>query len=136
MLIDTTATTPSGVVTSFMTTMVGLSVATETVTQIIKQWLSKGTTPPPVGLTQFISFGIGFLVVAFSGQDPLGIHGFASGLDGFRHWQNWLDWLLSGLLVSGGSAFWNHALDIVQAAKVQKEQAVNAALPAGQKIAQ
>ena len=96
MLIDTTATTPSGVVTSFMTTMVGLSVATERVTQIIKQWLSKGTTPPPVGLTQFISFGIGFLVVAFSGQDPLGIHGFASGLDGFRHWQNWLDWLLFG----------------------------------------
>jgi hypothetical protein len=26
-----------------------------------------------------------------------------------------------GLLSSGGSAFWNHALDLMQAAKVQKE---------------
>ncbi len=28
---------------------------------------------------------------------------------------------MSGILASGGSAFWNHLLDILQAAKVQKE---------------
>jgi drug/metabolite transporter (DMT)-like permease len=73
-------------------------------------------------------------VVGLSGLNPLNFQNLPSGGAAIEHWQNWLSWILSGLLVSGGSAFWNHALDIVQAAKVQKEQAVNAALPAGQKI--
>ncbi len=37
--------------------------------------------------------------------------------------KDWACWLVSGILVSGGSAFWNHLLDIVKAAKVQKEAA-------------
>jgi len=130
------APSPSDVLTSFVTTMVGLSVATERVTQIIKQLLTKGTAAPPVGITHLISFVVGAAVVALSGQNPLGFHGLLAGVPGLSQWQNWVNWLVSGLLVSGGSAFWNHALDIIQAAKVQREQTVNSALPAGQKIAQ
>jgi hypothetical protein len=39
--------------------------------------------------------------------------------------------VISGILVSGGSAFWNHLLDILQAAKVQKEKLANSPVPAG-----
>jgi hypothetical protein len=35
----------------------------------------------------------------------------------------YLSYAIAGLLASGGSAFWNHALDLMQAAKVEKEQA-------------
>ncbi len=30
--------------------------------------------------------------------------------------------LVTGVLASGGSAFWNHALDLLKATKVQQEQ--------------
>lgn len=38
----------------------------------------------------------------------------------------------TGALASGGSAFWNHILDFVQASKVQQEQAANAVVSATQ----
>jgi hypothetical protein len=45
---------------------------------------------------------------------------------------DWMGWIISGFLVSGGSAFWNHVLDILKATKVQKEQLANStALAAG-----
>src|ERR1700733_7578991 len=122
---------PSAVLTSFVTTMVGLSVATERVTPMIKHWIAKWKAVPPAAIHVF-SFLVGIGVVMLSGQDPIGIQGFHKY--GFGYWQSWVSWILSGLLVSGGSAFWNHPLDLVQAAKVQKETAVNATLPAGQKI--
>jgi hypothetical protein len=31
-------------------------------------------------------------------------------------------WAITGILASGGSAFWNHALDLIKATKVQQEQ--------------
>jgi len=113
--------------------MVGLSVATERVTQMIKQWIAKWITASPAAIHVF-SFLVGIGVVGFSGLNPLDIPRLASGWAGLTTPQNWLSWILSGLLVSGGSAFWNHALDLVQATKVQKELAVNATLPPGQKI--
>jgi len=113
--------------------MVGLSVATERATQALKQAIPSKLTVPGWAI-HLCSFLIGTGVVGFSGLNPLNIHGLTSGPDVLTNPQNWLSWVLSGLLVSGGSAFWNHALDIVQATKVQKEQAVNATLPEGQKI--
>jgi hypothetical protein len=80
------------------------------------------------------SFLVGIGVVGFSGLNPLDIPRLASGWAGLTTPQNWLSWILSGLLVSGGSAFWNHALDLVQATKVQKELAVNATLPPARKF--
>jgi hypothetical protein len=40
-------------------------------------------------------------------------------------------YIVAGLLSSGGSAFWNHALDLLQATKVSSQQAANTSLQAG-----
>ncbi|HEY2859483.1 MAG TPA: hypothetical protein VGJ21_13770 [Terracidiphilus sp.] len=132
----TSAATPAVVtsVQNFLLAMVGLSVASERVTETIKQWL--WPTPPagqpakPVSpaRVQMIAIVSGVLVTALSTLDPLNItkgQPFA--------WNNphlWLSWVVTGILVSGGSAFWNHLLDILQATKLQKENAVAAAAAA------
>jgi hypothetical protein len=69
------------------------------------------------------------LVTALSGLNPLNIP-LAKPFDWFNK-ADWLSWVISGILVSGGSAFWNHLLDILQAAKVQKEKLANSPVPAG-----
>ncbi|MFZ0395144.1 MAG: hypothetical protein WCF17_20740 [Terracidiphilus sp.] len=123
MLLDTTAiTSPSQVLTTFLTAMVGLSVATERVTDTIKQWIWGDGTPNPKttpGWVQFIAILSGIFVSALSGLNPLNVAGFNA-----YQWNKpntWAVCIVSGILASGGSAFWNHLLDILQAAKVQKE---------------
>jgi len=110
-----------GVTTSvqnFLLAMVGLSVAAERVTETVKQWVCpKGGS---AALVQTIAIGSGILVTALSTLDPLNItHGETFALNKREFW---LCWIVTGILVSGGSAFWNHLLDILQATKVQKEQ--------------
>lgn len=112
---------------NFLLAMVGLSVACERVTETIKQWIwptPTGGQPakaPNAAGVQMIAILSGALVTALSTLDPLSItkgEPFA--------WNNpryWLCWVVTGILVSGGSAFWNHLLDILQATKVQKENA-------------
>jgi hypothetical protein len=134
----TSAATPA-VVTSlqnFLLAMVGLSVACERVTETIKQWIwptPTGGQPakaPTAATVQVIAIVAGALVTALSTLDPLNITKGAPFA-----WNNpryWLSWVVTGILVSGGSAFWNHLLDILQATKVQKENAAivsSAALP-------
>jgi hypothetical protein len=125
----------AGVTTSlqdFLLAMVGLSVAAERVTEVIKQWLfpsagESGNGPSPATV-QSVAIFSGIVVAALSMLDPLNITkgaAFAWNKPVF-----WLSWLVTGVLVSGGSAFWNHLLDILQAAKVQKEQAVYGTSPA------
>jgi hypothetical protein len=115
--------------TNFLTQMVGLSVATERVTETIKQWVntSPATTQQAAkrsGLVQLIAIVSGVLVVAISGLNPMNIPGFIP----FSFSRgSCMSWLVTGLLVSGGSAFWNHLLDILKATKVEKEQAADAA---------
>lgn len=123
------ATDPAGTLTVFLTQMVGLSVASERVTETMKQWVGPSiahwSSARYAGAIQTMAIASGILVTALSGLNPLSIPK-AQPFD----WGNsadWLSWLVSGILVSGGSAFWNHLLDILQAAKVQKEQIANAA---------
>lgn len=125
-------TDPLGALTLFITQMVGLSVAAERVTETVKQWigpwLSKLSKDRYAALIQTMAMVSGVLVVACSGLNPLSIpqfkaYGWASPI-------NWLSWLIGGVLVSGGSAFWNHILDILQAVKVRKEQFANLATTA------
>ena len=123
LLLDATAiTSPSQVLTTFVTAMVGLSVATERVTDTIKQWIWGDGTPNPKtapGWVQFIAILSGIFVSALSGMNPLNVADFHA-----RKWNEPTTWavcIVSGILASGGSAFWNHLLDILQAAKVQKE---------------
>jgi hypothetical protein len=65
-------------------------------------------------------------VTAFSGLNPLNVPQFKAFE--WSNTANWMSWAIGGLLVSGGSAFWNHLLDILKAAKVQREALANAAV--------
>lgn len=123
LLLDTTPiTSPSQVLTTFLTAMVGLSVATERVTDTIKQWIWGDGTPNPKtapGWVQFIAMVSGVLVSALSGMNPMNVDGFHPY--SWKEPRTWAVCIVTGILASGGSAFWNHLLDILQATKVQKE---------------
>ncbi len=126
-------TDPLGALTVFVTQLIGLSIAAERVTETVKQWLgtalaAKMGADRYSGTIQIVAILSGMLVTALSGLNPLNIPD-AKPFD----WGNkadWLSWVISGILVSGGSAFWNHLLDILKAAKVQKEQLANSAAAA------
>jgi hypothetical protein len=104
--------------------MIGLSVASERVTETVKQWIGPSFARLSVAryaaLIQSIAIISGVLVVACSGLNPLNIPQFHAY--GWNNPIDWLSWLIGGVLVSGGSAFWNHILDILQAVKVRKEE--------------
>jgi hypothetical protein len=125
-------TDAAGTLTLFLTQMIGLSVAAERVTETIKQWIGpwlKGWTTDRFAATiQCIAVLSGMAVTAMSGLNPLKIPLF-NAFEWSNH-ANWLSWFVTGILVSGGSAFWNHLLDILQATKVQKEQLANIATTA------
>ncbi|HVZ82738.1 MAG TPA: hypothetical protein VG893_03620 [Terracidiphilus sp.] len=132
MLVDassTGASNPLDAMTSFATVMLGLSVATERVTETIKQWIGPsiaGWQPQHnAAFIQAVAIVSGIFVTALSGLNPLKTPDFQPYVWG--HSSNWLSWIVGGMLVSGGSAVWNHMLDILRAAKVQKEDAANAA---------
>ena len=113
--------------TIFLTQMIGLSVATERVTEMIKQWVGPTLSnwlrsSRYFGAVQLIAILSGMFVTALSGLNPLQIPDYKA-----FEWGNskdWLTWTVTGILVSGGSAVWNHLLDILQAVKVAKEQAL------------
>lgn len=84
--------------------------------------------------TQIIAVLSGILVVGLTGQDPLQLFGVsapqaASGAGSSQAGITTAHLILSGILVAGGSATWNHILDILKAAKVQKETTANKSLP-------
>lgn len=121
------ASDAAGTMTIFLTQMVGLSVASERVTETIKQWvapsMAKWSAARYAAAIQTIAIASGIFVTALSGLNPLNIPK-AEAFEWFNH-ADWLSWIISGILVSGGSAFWNHLLDILQAVKIQKEQLAN-----------
>jgi drug/metabolite transporter (DMT)-like permease len=124
------STSPIDAWNIFLLCMVALSVATERVTEMVKQWIGPTlsgwlSAEHYTGAVQFIAILSGIFVTALSGRNPLGIPEFEAFKWGKP--ENWLAWVVTGILVSGGSAFWNHLLDILQAAKVAKEQALQLA---------
>lgn len=131
MLLDASSATsvnPLDAMATFATVMLGLSMATERVTETIKQWAGSMMAPWTPGhtaaATQLIAMASGIFVTALSGLNPLSTPGFQPFQ--WQHPASWLSWIVSGILVSGGSAIWNHLLDILRAAKVQREDAANA----------
>lgn len=116
---------PLSTATMFATAMVAMSVAAERVTETVKQWICPSLNPSGArnaAIVQTIAVGSGIFVAALSGTNPLKVPNFVA-----YQWGNhvdWMVWILTGFLVSGGSAVWNHLLDILQAAKVQKELTV------------
>jgi drug/metabolite transporter (DMT)-like permease len=134
LLFDASATpaapNPTQTITVFLTAMVALSVAAERVTETAKQWLGSYLNKIPTNyyaaIVQTFAILAGMLVTALSGQYPIPVpQSLTPTLTAFdfSDGRNWLYWLVTGILVSGGSAFWNHLLDILQSTKVQKETA-------------
>ncbi len=119
--------------TIFITQMVGLSVAAERVTETAKLWLSplvgKLSGPAQSACYQVLAMISAMLAVLLSHADPLNVAKDCNG-SWLSCQQGWACLVFTGILASGGSAFWNHLLDIVKAAKVKAEQTENVQLAA------
>lgn len=118
--------------TSFFTLMVAISMSVERVVEIIKgivPALSKTWT----GDKEYLRYAILQILstvtgagVAYAAQSQIASQ--VQMLDFKDH--AYIGYAVIGLMASGGSAMWNHALDIVQAAKI-KQVAGSAAVTAG-----
>ena len=128
---------PQGIgatLTIFVTQMLGLSIAAERVTETIKQSISGITVKlgPSLqsALTQLIAIVSSMIVVALSHADPMNVVKTACP-EGWLHCPRaWENILFTGILASGGSAVWNHLLDILKATKVDAEQTTDTVLAA------
>ncbi len=119
-------------ITQFVGLLAAMSVATERAVEVIKGMVPYLNQQLPPGasnsrraaLIQVISIACGAVIsISVQGQVPAGVSAKEIGF-----WS----YLVLGLLTSGGSALWNHVLDIIGAFKVQKEKlaALQPAAPA------
>jgi hypothetical protein len=114
--------------------MVALSVAVERVVEILKQFCGSWPvlkylfTPRATQSKENMRCACMYMLSGTIG----GVIAWRSGIAGqivpgaHPH----TSYILAGLLASGGSAFWNHALDLLQATKVSSEQAAAGAIGA------
>lgn len=122
---------------ALVATILAISMASERIVEILKGlfpnvWpfaAKSGDAEARRNAGVHILAGVAGALVAWASRidilSVLGIsHTATAGLAHDAH--DLLGYAVLGLLASGGSAFWNHVLDILQAAKVQQEQ--NAAL--------
>jgi hypothetical protein len=116
--------------TAFLSSMIALSVGVERVVEVLKGFsktLREDPQNDPGGtraarrraVLQIIAVLAGTAVAAL-----IGPHHFFNSIpdDGYRCLTRWIGSLLLGCMASGGSALWNHALDIVGAIKSAREQ--------------
>ncbi|HZR58527.1 MAG TPA: hypothetical protein VFA74_16785 [Terriglobales bacterium] len=116
-------------ITSLAALALALSVAVERVIEILKGMIPILATPqtnPKLenlrgAVIHLLSVAIGAIAARGGGIDLFQkITGVASANNEIR----WLSgYLICGLMTAGGSAFWNHILDIVQASKIKNETA-------------
>lgn len=112
---------------SLFTLFASMSVAVERVIEILK-----GILPPLAkqqadvtreyirsAILHLLSFFVGWAIAAISKIDISSMLKLNAGACSHDFWC-WR-YVVVGLLASGGSAFWNHLLDMVKAAKIQKE---------------
>ena len=109
---------------TILATIAALSVAVERVVEILKQMFGSWPlirllfTPCKTQSRENVRCACLYLLSGTVG-------GVIAGVSGIQIPQNarhpYFSYAVVGLLSSGGSAFWNHALDLMQAAKVQKE---------------
>ena len=131
---------------SFLVIMLAISLSAERMVEVLKGWMSNHwlfrSQMDPVqearrcAWIHCLSGLCGGIAAAVSQVDLFRIIGskWADPGHGAWHYAYWGGGCtLAGLLASGGSAFWNHALDIVKATKVDKEQAAIDAVAANQR---
>jgi hypothetical protein len=118
---------------AFLSSMIALSVGVERIVEIIKglsQKLRDDPHPDPGGkgsarrhLRLQATAALAGMIVALT----IGPHNLFASIPEADYSKpiRWIASLLLGLMASGGSAFWNHALDIIGAVKSVKEQAAS-----------
>lgn len=122
------------VLTKFITMMMAISIASERVVEMLKGWfpgfpLFKPLSDPQkesqrIAFMHLLSGVVGSIVAAVSHVNVFSLLPVVKPADPkpvetLGHMI--LSYIVCGLLASGGSAFWNHALDIIKAVKVQQE---------------
>jgi hypothetical protein len=118
---------------SFLSVVAAVSVAVERIVEILKGSLPNAWLFKPQATASQESFRCAMLHV-FAGCCGTVVAAASKvdiwhTLDQFQrpgqdpHWYYWLgSFAFTGLLSSGGSAIWNHSLDILKAVKVKQEQ--------------
>jgi len=99
--------------TSFVTAMIALSVGVERIVEILKGMI--GWLDGHANVVRFLAFIVGTGVALVLG--PKTLLSFLP-VDGTG---SWAGAALLGMMASGGSAFWNHILDILGAVKSVRE---------------
>jgi hypothetical protein len=115
--------------TSFLTALIALSVGVERIVEVLKgfvSWLRKDPDPTmdPGGRRAARRRAILQILAALIGTGTvfaIGPETFLSTLPLAGPWQRWAAAVLLGVMASGGSAFWNHALDVLDAVKKTRE---------------
>lgn len=121
---------------ALVTTILAVSIASERIVEILKglfpvSWLFAPRSGNPearrCAAIHVLAGLCGAFVAWASGIDILMLLDISHNAT-TRSASHVLGYAVVGLLASGGSAFWNHVLDILQAAKVQQEQQATAAV--------
>ena len=110
---------------SVLSLMLAISIAVERVVEIIKGIIPQ-LSKPWTGNWEYIRFALIHVIAALAGTavawlghkeiaDQVPVLAFDNHLRS--------GYLVIGLMASGGSAMWNHALDIVQAMKIGQQKA-------------
>ncbi len=108
-------------ISNALTVVIAVSVAVERVVEILKQMFpplaTEQSDPTKENLRraalQLLAAVVGAVIAGYGGLQLGAMHtGVATDV-------------LIGLMASGGSGFWNHALDAMRAMKVSKEAAAN-----------
>lgn len=115
--------------TSFLTALVALSVGVERVVEVLKgfvSWLRQDPDPSvdPDGRRAARRRAVLQILAALIGTGTalaIGPERFFPGLTEPGDWRRWAVAVLLGVMASGGSAFWNHALDVLDAVKKTRE---------------
>lgn len=113
------------VLVSFLASMIALSMGVERVVEIIKGMVPWLRTANPDRNKDSLRFLILQVMAAVVGGVIAGVTGpqnFLPWVKGDSGLWGWSSCILLGLMASGGSAFWNHALDIIGSIKDTKEQ--------------
>jgi hypothetical protein len=114
--------------TAFVTEMLAISIAAERMVELLKGWfpnfyLFRAKTDAAreanrCAWVQMLSGVCGAVVASLGHINILDTLPSYNGSDMMKG----VSPVIAGLLASGGSAFWNHALDLLKATKVDKEQ--------------
>jgi hypothetical protein len=122
------------VLTSFIALILAVSIAAERMVEVVKGWfpslwLFKANADPVQearrsAWIQCLAGMCGVIIAAAAKIDVFADIQVRSGWNPQSHVALYraASWSITGILASGGSAFWNHTLDLIKAAKVQQEK--------------